>query len=615
MKKFFFVLALFFTFLELVPVIQAQETEVSTPVVEDVSTPVVEDVSTPAVGEVSAPVVEMEKIVVTATKTEHIVGDVPISTTVITREELERQNVHNLAEAIRMIPGIYQYSSGAKIYGLGIEHTSLLIDGQKQYKCPGRMPILDRYPIEMIERIEIKKGASGVLNGGETSGGVIHVITKSGSEKSTFSASTGFGSNGKQIHHVGGSGKIDNLKYRLDFINNKYHGTRSEDAYTYDDFWGSFDYEFYPGLETTLKTAFYNQDSGNWKQRKYSLNSITKWEPDSLSRLVFRQSMLRLLWTKSEMKLNTYETEAYYNRTIFSKHRATIGYQYQGDFPENVTMAHQYANNVYIQDEINLTSATFLLGVRWVNHNWWGDDFFPQFGVLYRLSDDLKLRASVERGFLSVKACYAFDGIRFFNKKWTYRDPDLGPETSLSYQMGLEYKINERILATLSLFHNDLKDKIGVVKTTGTYKGQPLYKITNIGEVRTQGGELNFVIQFCDNLSAKAGYYYLYSENRKTGKDLTYDPEHMGNLDLYYKNPNIGLGINLRGEYIGERYADENNTEKLSGYFLAHVKLTKQISKNLEAFFEANNVFDKKYMEDDEKMPGLEIFGGVKLKF
>ena len=141
MKKFFFVLALFFTFLELVPVIQAQETEVSTP----------------AVGEVSAPVVEMEKIVVTATKTEHIVGDVPISTTVITREELERQNVHNLAEAIRMIPGIYQYSSGAKIYGLGIEHTSLLIDGQKQYKCPGRMPILDRYPIEMIERIEIKK--------------------------------------------------------------------------------------------------------------------------------------------------------------------------------------------------------------------------------------------------------------------------------------------------------------------------------------------------------------------------------------------------------------------------------------------------------------------------
>lgn len=561
--------------------------------------------------------IELAKTVVTATKTKHIVGDVPISTTVITKEELESQNIHNLADAMKMISGLYQYSTGVKIYGLDIEHTSLLIDGQKQYKCPGRMPILDRYPIEMIERIEIKKGASGVLNGGETSGGVIHVITKSGSEKSTFSASTGFGSHGKQVHHIGGGGKVDNLKYRFDVIDNKYHGTSSEDAYTYDDFWGSFDYEFSPELETTLKTAFYNQDSEDWKQRKYSLNSITKWEPDAVSKLVFRQSLLRLLWTESEMDLNTYETEVYYNRAMFGKHLATIGYQYQGDFPESTTnqMKNQNTNNIYVQDEIVLKPVTLLLGVRWVEHNWWGNDFFPQAGVLYRMTDKLKLRASVERGFRSVKACYAFDGIKFLKKKWTRVDDDLEPETSLSYQAGLEYQINEKILATVSLFHNDLENKIDVVRTSETYNGKPVYLVQNIADVRTQGGEINFVFQICEGLSAKLGYYYLYSENRETGNDLTYDPEHMANFNLYYENTEYGLGINLGAEYIGERYADEDNTEKLSSYFLANIKITKDISKNIEGFFEVNNIFNEEYMEDDEEMPGAEIFGGIKLHF
>jgi hypothetical protein len=221
------------------------------------------------------PAIELQKTVVTATKTAHALGDVPIGITVITKEELEAANVHNLAEALRMVPGLYQLGKGVKVHGLNIDHTSLLIDGQKQYKCMGRMPIFDRYPIEMIERIEIKKGASSVLSGSETSGGVIHVITRSAPAKPTFSASTGFGTHGKQVHHAGGGSKIDKFGYQIDYTHNKYHGIKPDDEFTYDDVWGSLEYEFTPELKTVLKTSFYNQDSPGWKQRKYSLNSIS----------------------------------------------------------------------------------------------------------------------------------------------------------------------------------------------------------------------------------------------------------------------------------------------------------------------------------------------------
>ncbi len=559
------------------------------------------------------PAIELQKTVVTATKTAHSLGDVPIGITVITREELEAANIHNLAEALRMVPGLYQLGKGVKIHGLNIDHTSLLIDGQKQYKCPGRMPIFNRYPIEMIERIEIKKGASSVLSGSETSGGVIHVITKSAPEKPTFSASTGFGSHGKQVHHAGGGSKIDKFGYQIDYSHNKYHGIDPDDEFTYDDVWGSLEYEFTPELKTVLKTSFYNQDSPGWKQRKYSLNSITEWHPDEVSKLVVKGSWLRLILPERGLDLNIYEGETYYNRLIKDRHLATLGYQFHGDYSDNWG-EDQYTHNVYFQDEIDLSPFTLLLGARGVDHTWWGSDIFPQAGVLYKLTENLKLRASAERGFKTAKGCKIFPGLKKKWGKWSRSDPDLKPETSWSYQTGVEYQIHKKVLTTLSLFRNDLEDMVGTIKTTETHKGKPVYLITNIGKVRTQGGEFEVIIQFTDNLSGRLGYYFLDTEDRETGKELIYDPEHMANFVLDYRVPGFGLGINLRGEYVGERYTDSNNTEKLNGYFLAHAKITKDITKNLEAFLEVENIFDKKYEEYDE-MPGTEVFGGVNLRF
>ena len=50
--------------------------------------------------------VKLETTVITATKTEHTLADVPEATIVITREEIEAQNATNVLEVLRWIPGV-----------------------------------------------------------------------------------------------------------------------------------------------------------------------------------------------------------------------------------------------------------------------------------------------------------------------------------------------------------------------------------------------------------------------------------------------------------------------------------------------------------------------------
>jgi outer membrane cobalamin receptor len=50
--------------------------------------------------------VELEKMVVTATKTEHTLGDVPVAAEVITKEEIKAKNIKTVQDALKYISGI-----------------------------------------------------------------------------------------------------------------------------------------------------------------------------------------------------------------------------------------------------------------------------------------------------------------------------------------------------------------------------------------------------------------------------------------------------------------------------------------------------------------------------
>ena len=126
-------------------------------------------------------------VVVTATRTEREVFDVPQSVSVVTSRQMERQPRGTIAEQLQDIPGI-QVSDGGmgggakrvSIRGESPARVLILIDGMKiseQKSMDGSMIMID--PLN-VERIEVIKGPASVLYGSEAIGGVVNIITKKG---------------------------------------------------------------------------------------------------------------------------------------------------------------------------------------------------------------------------------------------------------------------------------------------------------------------------------------------------------------------------------------------------------------------------------------------------
>ena len=80
---------------------------------------------------------ELSQVVVTGTRTEHFVKNVPIRTEVLTSQALKSKNALNLYDALEGVPGIrveqqcqFCNFSMVRMQGLGAEHTQVLLDGE-----------------------------------------------------------------------------------------------------------------------------------------------------------------------------------------------------------------------------------------------------------------------------------------------------------------------------------------------------------------------------------------------------------------------------------------------------------------------------------------------------
>ncbi|MBW2129813.1 MAG: TonB-dependent receptor [Deltaproteobacteria bacterium] len=157
-------------------------------------------------GQARQDAVRLEEIVVTATKTEKKVEDVPGSVTVIHQEDLRKKNVQTVDDALNSLSGVFvkrskglmDSTASVKMRGFnGDKYTLVLIDGQ---------PINDAYtggvewgalPTDNIERIEIIRGPASALYGGNAMGGVINIITKT-PEKLELELNGGYGTHDTQ---------------------------------------------------------------------------------------------------------------------------------------------------------------------------------------------------------------------------------------------------------------------------------------------------------------------------------------------------------------------------------------------------------------------------------
>jgi Outer membrane receptor for ferrienterochelin and colicins len=141
--------------------------------------------------------VQTQTIMVTASRVEADLFELPMTVNVITAEDLQREPVTNITDALATIPGITFTDAGlagakrVSIRGEDISRTLILVNGVKTLDKRNAQTAVLIDPSQ-IERIEIIKGPASVLYGSEAIGGVINIITKKGGTGKPVSFSQNF---------------------------------------------------------------------------------------------------------------------------------------------------------------------------------------------------------------------------------------------------------------------------------------------------------------------------------------------------------------------------------------------------------------------------------------
>ncbi|NLG16179.1 MAG: TonB-dependent receptor [Fibrobacter sp.] len=141
-------------------------------------------------------VAELDKMVITATKTARKTSEIPVSVTVISLDEIK-------ASSARSIDDLLQYAAGVQVkraVGMGegvpsdiimrgipgalaATRTLILVDGIPTNASGTPFLIINEIPLEAVKRVEIVRGPFSSLYGANAFGGVINIITQTGDGK------------------------------------------------------------------------------------------------------------------------------------------------------------------------------------------------------------------------------------------------------------------------------------------------------------------------------------------------------------------------------------------------------------------------------------------------
>jgi outer membrane receptor for ferrienterochelin and colicins len=561
-----------------------------------------------------------EILVTTSTKTERKESEVPVKVEVITQAELEAANVQTAQEALNLLPGVNVNGDGClRVRGMEGRQTLILIDGQRYYGGHDGVD-LSNIPVEMIEQIEVVKGPASALYGSDALGGVINIITKKKANGGVLAINGGSrGSKNYDVNTGFGGGKFTGL---ANFAYREADRDANETA-GYDEkmFNFSLGYNFNPQSKLEV-SPYYSKRYQEYDARTYEregLNLNWKYAPDELSRLYVRGSLLTYKqWTDSratDQITDSNEVELGYSRLLGTQHLVTAGAQ---NHMENINdrgkkyEKDQQINSFFVQDEIDLTPLQIVLGTRVDHHELWGSELNPNLSIAYQINERGRIRGSVGRAFAAptLSKLYASD-----YKMGAYRvhaNPDLKPEKSLGYQLGLDYELSQRVGLETTLFRNDIDDLLSNTKTI--ISGVKHMNWVNIGEATTEGVEVNLRVRCSDRLKSVWGYTYLKTRDKTTGKELVERPHNVISLSLDWQGP-YEIQTRLTGKYFGKRYSNTANTIELDDYTTVELSVEKKLSAKYSIYAKIKNLLDEEGIDDAYELDGVGYYAGVKLRF
>ncbi len=588
-----------------------------------------------------AEVTRLDPVVVTATRTVTPLSQVASSVTVITAEEITEKQQPLVVDLLRSVPGVYISRTGGPggttsiyIRGTDNKHTLVMVDGVEisDPSSIGGAANLANMTTNNIQRIEIVRGAQSVLYGSDAIGGVINIITKKGSKKPSGYVSVEGGSYKTWREQGGFSASSDNGHISFAATNsssdgfsiaNEKDGNNEDDGYKNTSFsvnggvrasdlfevnlaanfidaeydmdgyaWGigpvdSDETTFSKTLTGRISGTFHLLDDRLQTTVGAELTKIDRDYPDSAWTKAYNGDK-----TKYDI-VNTFQLNPQQTLTLGAETEEETARTDSG-VKESAT-----TNAVYLQDQLTLGPLDATLGVRFDDHDDFGNKTTWRVAAGYSVeATATRIKGSVGSGFKAPSLYQLFD-------PWS-GNQNLKAETSLGYDIGIEQGLFDHLLvAQITWFHNDIEDYIQWISSgwTGMYQ--------NAGDITTKGIETSLEIYPADFLDFRLGYTYTDTED-ENGKRLLRRPQHTGSFDVNVY-PLDGIQINLNLLYVGER--DDRN-ETLDAYTLVNLAASHQVTKNFKGFLRVDNLFDEEYEEvAGYGTAGLSGYIGVELSF
>ena len=166
-----------------------------------------------------------EVIVVTASRTEQPIHEVPAAVSVITSEDLENQPVHGYADVLQSIPGVNVTQMGAREMQVTARAATsslstsqlVLVDKRSVYLDFFGFVMWDLLPVDMAEvkQIEVVRGPASAVWGANAMTGVVNLITKSPKELTGTTVTLGGGELGTIFVNALHAGSGDRHGYKV----------------------------------------------------------------------------------------------------------------------------------------------------------------------------------------------------------------------------------------------------------------------------------------------------------------------------------------------------------------------------------------------------------------
>ena len=160
---------------------------------------------------------EVDAIIVSATGIPTPISQIGASVDVITAEDLERQQITYLQDALATVAGISTYQSGGPgstsnvfMRGMTGKYSGVYVDGVQINDPASQQAAWAYLPTHGLESVEVLRGSQGVLYGSEAIGGAISLFTAYGGEtKNQAALEVGsFGTQSASLSSRGEAGKV-----------------------------------------------------------------------------------------------------------------------------------------------------------------------------------------------------------------------------------------------------------------------------------------------------------------------------------------------------------------------------------------------------------------------